>query len=65
MKCISLIQPWATLIIHGAKRFETRGWRTLYRGPLTIHASGCFPSGKSGKIGKSVSVHFIENYTGV
>ncbi len=33
MKCISLIQPWATLIIHGAKRFETRSWRTPYRGP--------------------------------
>ena len=44
MKCISLIQPWATLILSGAKRFETRGWRTPYRGPLATHASGRFPS---------------------
>ena len=44
MKCISLIQPWATLILSGAKRFETRSWKTPYRGPLAIHASGRFPS---------------------
>jgi ASCH domain len=28
MKCISLIQAWATLILSGAKRFETRSWKT-------------------------------------
>jgi hypothetical protein len=41
MKCLSLIQPWATLIILGAKRIETRSWHTSYRGPLLIHASQC------------------------
>ncbi len=44
MKRLSLIQPWATLILSGAKRFETRSWRTPYRGPLAIHAGGRFPS---------------------
>lgn len=44
MKTISLTQPWATLIAIGAKRFETRGWTTSYRGPLLIHASKSFPS---------------------
>lgn len=39
MKCISLWQPWATLIIIGAKHYETRSWWTSYRGPLLIHAS--------------------------
>lgn len=39
MKCISLWQPWATLIAIGAKRIETRGWSTDYRGPLAIHAA--------------------------
>src|SRR4051794_30699365 len=39
MKCISLYQPWATLIILGKKRFETRSWSTAYRGPLAIHAA--------------------------
>lgn len=39
MKCISLWQPWATLIVTGAKKIETRGWFTPYRGPLLIHAA--------------------------
>jgi hypothetical protein len=38
MKAITIWQPWATLIAIGAKRFETRGWPTKYRGPLAIHA---------------------------
>jgi hypothetical protein len=39
MKCLSLIQPWATLVVAGAKQYETRRWTTKYRGPLGIHAS--------------------------
>ena len=38
MKAITIHQPWASLIAHGYKRFETRGWRTNYRGPIAIHA---------------------------
>lgn len=38
MKCISLYQPWATLVAVGAKKIETRSWATTYRGPLAIHA---------------------------
>ena len=38
MKAITIHQPWASLIAHGHKRFETRGWRTHYRGPIAIHA---------------------------
>src|SRR2546421_8949970 len=45
MKCLSLIQPWATLILAGAKEYETRGWSTNYRGPLAIHASRTVPLG--------------------
>lgn len=40
MKCVSVMQPWASLILAGHKHYETRGWRTAYRGPLLIHASG-------------------------
>lgn len=40
MKALSVRQPWATLIAIGAKRIETRSWRTRYRGPLAIDASG-------------------------
>ena len=39
MKAITIWQPYATLIVIGAKRFETRGWGTDYRGPLIIHAA--------------------------
>lgn len=39
IKCITLTQPWATLVAIGAKRIETRSWSTSYRGPLAIHAA--------------------------
>lgn len=39
MKLISLWEPWATLMAIGAKRIETRSWRTPYRGWLAIQAS--------------------------
>lgn len=42
MKAISLLQPWASLIAIGAKRWETRSWKTSYRGPIAIHASKRF-----------------------
>ena len=38
MRCLTLHQPWATLIMLGSKRYETRSWSTPYRGPLIIHA---------------------------
>ena len=43
MKALSLTQPWSTLVVTGAKRFETRSWSTKYRGPLLIHAAKGFP----------------------
>lgn len=39
MKALSLWQPWATLVVAGEKRVETRGWATAHRGPLLIHAA--------------------------
>ncbi len=39
MKVISIIQPWATLIALGEKKFETRSWKTKYRGKIGIHSS--------------------------
>ena len=43
MKALTLLQPWATLVAIGAKKIETRSWRTHYRGPLAIHASMGMP----------------------
>lgn len=41
---LSVIQPWAWLIVHGGsvgigKGVENRVWSTSYRGPVLIHAS--------------------------
>ena len=42
MKTLSLTQPWATLVAIGAKRIETRSWKTAYHGELAIHAAKVF-----------------------
>ena len=39
MKVLSLIEPYATLIVEKKKKIETRSWKTNYRGILYIHAS--------------------------
>jgi len=39
MRCISLRQPYAYLILHSDKDVENRRRRTHHRGPLAIHAS--------------------------
>jgi hypothetical protein len=46
MKTLSLLQPWASLVVIGPKKIETRSWQTAYRGELLIHAS----SGKKGSV---------------
>jgi activating signal cointegrator 1 len=43
---LSLLQPWASLVVMGLKKIETRSWQTAFRGPLLIHAS----LGKKGKV---------------
>jgi hypothetical protein len=43
MKCLSLMQPYATLVVSGAKRYETRDWKSDHQGLLAIHASAKFP----------------------
>lgn len=39
MRAISLWEPWASLVVLGLKKIETRHWDTPYRGPLLIHAA--------------------------
>jgi activating signal cointegrator 1 len=38
VRCLSLWQPWASLMACGAKFIETRGWNTKVRGEIYIHA---------------------------
>ena len=42
--CLSMHQPWASLLVMGFKRFEGREWTHKYRGPLWIHATSQKPS---------------------
>lgn len=39
MKCLSIIEPFATLIAIQEKKIETRSWKTNYRGKIAIHSS--------------------------
>lgn len=43
IKAISLWQPFASLVVGGFKRYETRSWFPHYRGLLAIHATKKFP----------------------
>ena len=70
MFCLSLTQPWATLVAIGAKRIETRSWATKYRGPLAIHASKGFPVTCKDLVGQmpfshALSPHFRDGHAGV
>jgi len=55
MKAITIWQPWASLLATRGKIYETRPWKTSYRGPIAIHAAKigvrrvlkkCFPHGE-------------------
>lgn len=43
MKGLSLWAPWSQLVVIGAKKYETRSWKTAYRGPVAIHAAKFYP----------------------
>lgn len=38
MKCLSVSQPYADLIVQGKKTIELRTWNTKYRGEFLVHA---------------------------
>lgn len=39
MRAISIHQPWASYVVEGKKRYETRSWPTKIRGKVAIHAA--------------------------
>ncbi len=49
MQVLSIKEPFATLVKDGVKIYETRSWKTNYRGELYIHASlgACTSSNKN------------------
>lgn len=42
-RCLSLTQPWAWLVSMRFKEWETRSWKTEYRGWIAIHAAKNMP----------------------
>ncbi|KAG5486412.1 hypothetical protein LSCM4_07340 [Leishmania orientalis] len=42
--CLSMHQPWASLLVAGIKRHEGRVWGTTYRGRVWIHAASSQPA---------------------
>ena len=38
MKCLSLKQPYAELLVSGKKTIELRIWNTKFRGEFLMHA---------------------------
>ncbi|XP_058200103.1 uncharacterized protein LOC131315061 [Rhododendron vialii] len=41
--CLTMHQPWASLLVHGVKRIEGRSWPAPIRGRIWIHAAGKVP----------------------
>ncbi|XWS57740.1 hypothetical protein CRYUN_Cryun09bG0199200 [Craigia yunnanensis] len=41
--CLTMHQPWASLLVHGIKRIEGRSWPAPIRGRLWIHAASKLP----------------------
>lgn len=39
MKALTIKEPYASIIMSGLKEYETRSWKTNYRGKIYIHAS--------------------------
>ena len=44
LTCLTMHQPWASLLVYGIKRIEGRAWSTEHRGSLWIHAAAKRPS---------------------
>ncbi len=42
LPCISILQPYAWLIVNGHKDIENRGWPTKFRGRILIHAGKAY-----------------------
>eukprot|EP00658_Telonema_sp_P-2_P056215 TRINITY_DN44695_c0_g1_i1.p1 TRINITY_DN44695_c0_g1~~TRINITY_DN44695_c0_g1_i1.p1 ORF type:complete len:180 (+),score=51.53 TRINITY_DN44695_c0_g1_i1:107-646(+) len=51
--CMTLHQPWASLLVAGIMRHEGRGWTSDFKGRLWIHAAAAKPIGV-----EEVEAHF-------
>lgn len=59
-KAITLYQPWASLVAHKVKTFETRSWRppaALAGQRIAIHAGKRVPAAASGQLTEIIEAH--------
>ena len=64
IRALSLTQPWATLVVIGAKEYETRSWAPVtYRHDLiAIHASKGYPGWAQSYEQDGVFTHALRRY---
>lgn len=43
VRCLTMTDPWGTLVALGAKKIDTRSWPTPHRGSLAIHIAKTLP----------------------
>lgn len=56
MRALTVWQPYASLLVMGLKKFETRGWDTKYRGSLLIHAAKLNDNRRKDDIDRTVTL---------
>jgi hypothetical protein len=61
MRCLSLRQPYADLLVSGKKTIELRKWNTEFRGIFLIHASRNIDKEKC----KSLGIDYTKLSTGM
>ena len=55
MKCLSVSQPYADLIVQGKKTIELRTWNTKYRGEFLVHAPDKIKKDTCEKLGINIA----------
>lgn len=58
LPCLSILQPYAWLIVHGHKDIENREWRTNFRGRILIHAGKKYSRGDHQEYAEEFSEDF-------
>lgn len=53
-KALSIMQPWAWLIVNRYKAIENRDWPTRFRGPVVIHAGKKIDASAARDVGRRV-----------
>lgn len=61
VECLSMHQPWASMLVFGIKRIEGRNWPTKHRGWLWIASTAQEPSAASIEVGVTPSRVFFKD----